>query len=200
MNPLRVWLFKECYLRFSPIKFDLSKFQNLFIHLTNYSITKKYTGNQQQQQQEEEIEENMWFLKEFQDYTKRKLGVDVWAERVYPKLKEIIVASLQCVQTRILHRKNSFELFGYDFMIDEEGHDPWLLEVNKFPTLEHSTHVTSDLVPRLMRDMCRLVIDGVEQQADVTECGDFELIHSGEELNTKPNHSVSLPVVGTRLL
>lgn len=35
-------------------------------------------------------------------------------------------------------RKNSFELFGFDVMIDEK-YTPWLLEVNTSPCMEYST-------------------------------------------------------------
>jgi len=32
-------------------------------------------------------------------------------------------------------RNNCFEVFGYDFMIDETGY-PWLIEVNNNPCIE----------------------------------------------------------------
>ncbi len=41
MNPLKIWLFQEPYIRFAPIKYDLNKIHNNFIHLTNHAITKK---------------------------------------------------------------------------------------------------------------------------------------------------------------
>ena len=112
--------------------------------------------------EDDNIEENMWFLDDFKQYTKKIFNEDIWEESVLPLMKKVIISSLECVQTRIIHRTNSFELFGYDIMIDED-HKPWLIEVNKFPTLEHSTHVTSNLVPRLMRDMCKLLIDEVDK-------------------------------------
>lgn len=43
------------------------------------------------------------------------------------------------------NRKKSFEIFGYDFMIDI-NYNTWLIEINSSPSLDHSTHVTSKLV------------------------------------------------------
>jgi tubulin monoglycylase TTLL3/8 len=41
-------------------------------------------------------------------------------------------------------RKNSCQLFGYDFLIDDQL-GVWLLEVNASPTMEPSTAVTERL-------------------------------------------------------
>lgn len=53
-------------------------------------------------------------------------------------------------------RRNTFELFGYDFMVDKE-YKVWLIEVNSSPTMEHSTKVTTDLVRRGLSDLADLV-------------------------------------------
>lgn len=34
-----------------------------------------------------------------------------------------------------MNRKYSFQIYGYDFMIDKKGY-PWLIEVNTNPCLE----------------------------------------------------------------
>lgn len=49
-------------------------------------------------------------------------------------------------------QRSAFELFGYDFMIDE-GLKVWLIEANCSPSLEHSTPVTAALVPQLIHDL-----------------------------------------------
>lgn len=38
----------------------------------------------------------------------------------------------------MVSRKNTLEVFGYDFMIDE-NYKVWLIEVNSSPTMEYST-------------------------------------------------------------
>ncbi len=53
-------------------------------------------------------------------------------------MKRIVVWSLECVQDSIVTRKKSFELFGYDFMIDDQG-NPWLIEINSSPAMDYST-------------------------------------------------------------
>lgn len=47
-----------------------------------------------------------------------------------------IQLSLNCTCKKLNehNRKFTFEIFGYDFMIDETGH-PWLIEVNTNPCL-----------------------------------------------------------------
>ena len=34
-NPLRIYVFKECYLRFGAVEYDARCHKNLFSHLTN---------------------------------------------------------------------------------------------------------------------------------------------------------------------
>ena len=45
-------------------------------------------------------------------------GKDIFYEKIQPQMKEIVINALKSVQTQVDGRKNSFELFGFDFMID----------------------------------------------------------------------------------
>ena len=65
----------------------------------------------------------------------------------------------------------SFELFGYDFIIDNE-YNPWLLEINNNPGLSISSPVIEKLVPRMMDDAFRLTIDKIFNTRYSQECFD----------------------------
>ena len=55
-------------------------------------------------------------------------------------------------------RKNCFEIFGYDFIIDEV-YNPWLIEVNTNPCIEESSPMLEIYLPRMLDDAFKLTID-----------------------------------------
>ena len=83
---------------------------------------------------------------------------DVWDEFFRPQLEEIIKISLLSAWDRIEWRKGSIGLYGYDVILDDEN-KMWLLEINKCPTMEHSTKVTTFLVPKMLNDLVKVIID-----------------------------------------
>ena len=54
--------------------------------------------------------------------------------------------------------KNTFELFGFDFMVDK-NEKLWLIEVNTNPCIETSSKLLEDLVPRMLDDAFRKTVD-----------------------------------------
>lgn len=46
-------------------------------------------------------------------------------------------------------RKNCFEIYGMDFILDEDF-KPWLIEVNTNPSLEVTSKLLGSLFPRLI--------------------------------------------------
>ncbi|RYY72551.1 hypothetical protein EON63_20720 [archaeon] len=50
----------------------------------------------------------------------------------HPTPQEIAKVSLMCAVDMIEHRKNSWELYGFDYMVDEDF-NAWLIEINSSP-------------------------------------------------------------------
>jgi D-alanine-D-alanine ligase-like ATP-grasp enzyme len=57
--------------------------------------------------------------------------------KIMPKIKEICLMTLQSIKKKLNpeDRKYCFEIFGYDFFIDEDL-KVWLIEINSNPCLE----------------------------------------------------------------
>jgi hypothetical protein len=165
---IRVWVlitheqdcyfFKEGYLRTSSAeyKIDVENLENKFVHLTNNAVQKhsdKYGSFE---------DGNQMSFKEFQEYL----------DRTYPEKQinikdDLIIIMKSLIRKTILStrkklnsclRKNTFELFGYDFIIDQEF-NIWLIEVNTNPCLEESSQLLKSLIPRMLDDAFKLTLD-----------------------------------------
>jgi hypothetical protein len=66
-------------------------------------------------------------------------------------MKDYIWISLYSVRKKINSedRKHSMEIFGYDFILDEEF-NLWLIEVNTNPCIEESSPLLEMLLPRML--------------------------------------------------
>ena len=57
-------------------------------------------------------------------------------------------------------RKNDFELFGFDFLIDEDFR-VWLIEVNTNPYLGIPNAYIKDLLPKMIDDLIKITVDPI---------------------------------------
>ena len=71
-------------------------------------------------------------------------------------MKKIASSTLKAAINNFVYRENSYEIFGFDFMIDSTF-NTWLIEVNKSPALEYSTPTTERLSKQIQRDLAALV-------------------------------------------
>jgi hypothetical protein len=199
-NPLTVYFYDRCYLRFCSWPYDLGNLQNRYIHLSNNSVQKHSAAFDAT-----DIEGNMWHMATFAEWlqaraaegawdglyydadegggwaagarggsgdgTPRRLPIsgcaDIWAEAIQPQLRRIVTWSLQSAQGVIDGHPGSFQLFGYDFMVDASLR-PWLIEVNSSPDLSYSTPVTEELVRAASEDLVKVVVDMTEWEAKAT--------------------------------
>ena len=90
-------------------------------------------------------------------------------------------------------RSNDFELFGFDFLIDEDFR-VWLIECNVNPYLGVPNKYIEWLLPRMINDLFKLTIDKVHPpKNDVfpDEGNEFELILSNTVSKRRP-YNISL--------
>ncbi len=92
-----------------------------------------------------------------------------------PQLKDIIKISVLSAWDKVDWRENSLGLYGFDVMIDSDL-KMWLLEINLCPTMEHSTKVTSYLVPKMTDDLVKVIVD------KSSDTGSFELIYESPKI------------------
>eukprot|EP01028_Stygiella_incarcerata_P011745 TRINITY_DN680_c1_g2_i2.p1 TRINITY_DN680_c1_g2~~TRINITY_DN680_c1_g2_i2.p1 ORF type:complete len:925 (+),score=308.11 TRINITY_DN680_c1_g2_i2:100-2874(+) len=152
-DPLTVFFYNDAYLRFCSIDFTLDDVENRHIHLANNCVQKHA-----KEFSDAEFEGNMLHTRDFAAHLIETYGEDLWNTKIQPMMKQITIWSLQCVEDVVQHRKNSFELFGYDFMVDE-NFNVWLIEVNTSPDLSYSTPVTKELVECVSEDLIKVVVD-----------------------------------------
>ena len=112
---------------------------------------------------------------------------DVFTDVVQPEMRKIAVEVLQAARDSIEHRKNSWELYGYDFMVDAELR-PWLIEVNSSPACDYSTAVTERYVKKALVDILKVTIDKREWErtpvGDAPDTGGWQLAHKGPFVET----------------
>lgn len=65
---------------------------------------------------------------------------------------------MKACKGKMTMHKSTFELLGYDFIIDENL-NMYLIEVNTNPCLEESNQLLKNLLPRMLDDMFNIVMD-----------------------------------------
>lgn len=195
-DPLTVWFYDDCYLRFSSEEYSMDDLSDQYVHLTNNSIQKysdKFNDVYATDDGEIRVEGNMLHSDDFKQYIRSELRKPegFYESEIQQRMKDIVVASLQCVQDMVQHRSNCCELFGYDFMIDTDL-TPWLIEVNSSPACDYSTPTAEKYVKTGLAGIIKVIVDhreyeqkkksgmttgGAMPEPD-TDC--WERIHKGE--------------------
>lgn len=69
-----------------------------------------------------------------------------------------IIDSMKSIKGKITMQKYTFELFGYDFIIDEDL-NTYLIETNTNPCLEESNSLLRNMLPRMIDDLMNITMD-----------------------------------------
>jgi tubulin monoglycylase TTLL3/8 len=173
-NPLTIYFYNECYARFTVDEYstDPNDLENLYAHLVNNSIGKNSENFHKTIHSENNvpIDGYMWTFETFGDYLKWRSREETGKEedllrnKIQPRMKEIAIYSLMCASEMIEHRKNSWELYGFDFMVDD-NYNAWLIEINSSPACDYSTKVTERYVQKALVELLSVVLDVREWEA-----------------------------------
>ncbi|CEM13746.1 unnamed protein product [Vitrella brassicaformis CCMP3155] len=157
---MHVYLYSEGYIRTAsePLRLDGDGYVDPFIHITNNAVQKLGAAYGKHEAG------NQMSFQELQEYCAEHyphLQLDFSPQGgVLRRVSELVALSMQAIRQSLNRRMRrcSFQLFGYDFMIDEGGHT-WLIEVNSNPCLEESSPLLRRLLPEMLHDLFKLVVD-----------------------------------------
>ncbi|XP_076179903.1 tubulin glycylase 3A-like [Ptiloglossa arizonensis] len=155
-QPLVVWMYKDILLRFASKDFTLENFHES-IHLCNTTVQLKYRKTVRPNLQIPG--ELHWNLQKFKEYLKSTDRESAWEKLIKPGIKQNLIGALLASQENMVNRKNSFQLYGADFLIMDDL-SVWLIEINTNPRLHPpSSSVTGKLYPEVIEDTMKVVID-----------------------------------------
>lgn len=179
-------------------------------HLTNNCVVQKFVasekkkkknspkkldneGSSDEGEDEEEEPENIQSLQDFSLFLKKQFPErteeDIFKEVIFPQIAQAVRASTLSVQDMVDNRKNCFEFFGYDLMVDEHLR-VWLIEVNSSPSMDtYNIPILKELVKAVLRDLAKVVIDYPKNKK--AETGGFLLVHKAPHEITRPTGNMS---------
>jgi hypothetical protein len=144
---LQGYWYTDGYFRTSSREFSLKNISNKFIHLTNDAVQKRLDDYGKFESG------NKLSYPEFQKFLDSvKIDCD-FVKQVVPKLKQMAQDSMRAVSRKLDPSRKTFtlEIFGYDFMIDEDL-NPWMIEVNTNPCFELSSPYLARLIPAMVEN------------------------------------------------
>lgn len=149
---MELHVFREAYVRLSSYKYTLDKL-NYYIHLTNNAVQSSCKGYGSL------LAGNIFGISQLEEYGRRE-GKKPEQPTYMDQIRDTIKLAFDSVYDILNpnHRKHSFELFGFDFMIDKQ-HKVYMLECNSGPSLSESNPFLSSLLHRMLDDMFQLTVD-----------------------------------------
>jgi len=128
-----------------------------------------------------------WSFSDFQDYLARdhhRAGPNFVRDELAPKLKRILAFVTQAAKETLTQGQENglcFGLYGADIILDVKL-QPWLTEIQRGPGLSFDDDVKMKLVPRVLEETARIVLEIQERKragrslADLASPREFEWV------------------------
>lgn len=146
--PLKVWLYRGGFARFSNTRFSLDSIDDTYVHLTNVAVQKTAPDYDPEKGCK-------WSTQQLRKYLVAKHGMEA-VEKMFRLMDDIFIKTLQSVQKIIINDKRCFEMYGYDILLDNDL-KPWLIEINASPSLTASSNDDYNLKFGLLDDVLNIV-------------------------------------------
>jgi tubulin polyglutamylase TTLL2 len=151
-DPLIVYFYRDGLARFATEPYNLSSLANRFSHLTNTSIN--MLSPSLDQEKDEVGPGCKWDFGKLRHYM---AGKDIDIDQIWKKIKGQILLTLLPIAQQVPKVSNGlFELYGFDFLVDESFHT-WLLEINLSPSLSVDSDVDKLVKKPLIQDILLLL-------------------------------------------
>eukprot|EP00047_Mylnosiga_fluctuans_P010918 m.18593 g.18593 ORF g.18593 m.18593 type:complete len:531 (-) comp3357_c0_seq2:999-2591(-) len=172
-QPLRAWLYREAFARFTFVRYSMDDLSNTVAHLTNVAIQKKST-------EYDKSKGCKWMFCELKRHLITCHGRQA-VQEMLRNIDNIILTSLHSVQKMMINDRHCFELYGFDVLLDGNL-KPWLMEINASPSLTADTHSDYALKFRMLNDMFNVVDLERRRQGNETRVGGFDLIWDDKQV------------------
>ena len=164
LYPLKIYIYKEGLVRFATEDYTKGNYDNVFIHLTNYSINKqnisRYNINNNNNNENYQ-NYSKWSFSEYKNYFEQNNLIDIY-NNIMTKVKDIVVktiiSSIDDITADIaFSKKNSlFELYGFDILVDKKF-NTWLMEVNVGPSMKCGSQLDKMIKTNLVSDIFNII-------------------------------------------
>ncbi|KAK3283097.1 hypothetical protein CYMTET_9192, partial [Cymbomonas tetramitiformis] len=187
-----VYLYRSGFARFSNSRFSTHKDDicNNYIHLTNVAVQKMGANY-------DAATGMKWALRDLKLFLLSRHPADL-VHQAFLAIESLILRSLLAVANTIINDKHSFELYGYDIMIDDRL-KPWLIEVNSSPSLTSDTPADHELKCTMLHDTLDLI--DMEQRVAAgiprSHVGGFDLIWDGGPVVHEDRYDLCPSFLGT---
>jgi hypothetical protein len=182
VNPL-ILLYHEGFLRVTLSNYNVSS-SSTSGHITNTQIAKDLINKQNLTASDKEkvLSEQMWTLPDLETYLIGQGKVQAnWVKTdLVSKMKSQMLHLTKSVYKHLLPHPGVFELYGVDFLLDEDL-NLWFLEINRSPAMMATTPRKAEILENLIQGLIEieLALSTRQDFHPLAELSGFQIIHDG---------------------
>ena len=160
VKPMKLYLYKEGFVKISSVKYNFSNFNDKFSFITNVGFQIKSSKYKYPKTEEEINDSDLWNLSILKEYFSKN-GLDY--EKLYEEIKDIFIKMVFSIRKKLienieknnLKNSNFYQLIGFDILLDNNL-KPMLLDANPYCAL-HGDNAAEKYIYNLIIDTLNLV-------------------------------------------